>query len=147
MSKKHGMDGKKPDVSVSSDKKEGNVVEAAFGVEGNKERTASGDRSLDPRVDCMGQFVVPMSHVYSNLDHMIDFFKDVVVVSADIRPSPQGNLILYTGVSQKYFHAVPDHSEVPMYSIARRADGVFVVQSVAPMPRTPGGGGSPIVHP
>ena len=140
---KHGMRGTPPGVGVTNKKKDADENKIV-GIGGeklstgeNKERTASPRPAIDPRVDCMGQFVVPQSHVYSNYDHIVEFMKDVVVVSADIKMTPQGNLILYTAISPRYFEAVPDHTMVPMYNIARRADGAFLVTMNRPDSTSP----------
>lgn len=154
---KMGIEGHPPKVGVSNDKpprhgmSDSGKSSKVVGTDGEpidvneqrEEKEKEPEREippLDSRIGCMGRFAIPQNHIHSNLDHILEFMKDVVVTRAEVQMMPGGNVLMYTGISPKYFDMLSEGVAIPVYNIARREDGVYVVQKANPT-------SSPIITP
>lgn len=134
---KHGMKGTPPKVGVTNKqaKKEASKIVDLRGDKINKEEKPTDDGvMIDPRLMHMGQFAIPQAHIRSQFDDVSNLMQDIVIVDATLKMTTQGNMVVYTGISPKYFKAVPEGSMMSMYNIGKRLDGVFVVEPAITMP-------------
>lgn len=142
-SKKVGMKSTPPGVKTSNNQKKPGGGHKVVGTDGKPinpepEKPKGAEPALDPRISCMGNFAVPQGHIYSKFEEVQEFMKDVVIIRAEMQMTPQGNIVVYTGISPKYFAPVANGQMVPQYNVARRIDGVYVVTPAGrPMPSMP----------
>ena len=134
---KHGIGGHPPGVGVSnnSKKKADDIVNDKVAPINKGKKDAP---TLDPRIDCMGQFAIPQNMLHSKFDDIMRLMSDIVVIGADLKMTPEGNVFVYTGISEKYFKPVKRGIMVPQYDIAMRLDGLFEVNPArkpAPAPQ------------